>query len=163
ITIAPTIQVRVAPQAATVLVGKTQTFTATVQNDQQNAGATWSLTGAGCTGAACGTLSANSSTSRPAGTYSAPTVTPKPPIVTLTSNGVITVTAVSIANTARSATATIGITDLQGVYTYHNNAMRDGKNILEFALTPANVQPASFGKLFSCPIDGAAYTQPLWV
>jgi len=52
---------------------------------------------------------------------------------------------------------------LPGVYTYHNNLARDGTNTRENILTPVNVNTATFGKLFSCPVDGAAYTQPLWV
>jgi hypothetical protein len=52
---------------------------------------------------------------------------------------------------------------LPGVYTYHNNLARDGTNTRENILTPANVNTTTFEKLFSCPIDGAAYTQPLWV
>jgi hypothetical protein len=61
-----------------------------------------------------------------------------------------------------------GSDSLPGVYTYHNNLARDGTNTGESILTPANVNTTTFGKLFSCPapplqLDGAAYTQPLWV
>jgi hypothetical protein len=47
--------------------------------------------------------------------------------------------------------------------TYHNNLARDGTNTQEYALTTSSVKIATFGKLFSCPVDGTAYTQPLWV
>ena len=57
----------------------------------------------------------------------------------------------------------MGVTDLAGVYTYHNDLARDGANAQEYALTPANVNTATFGKLFSCAVDGAVYAQPLWV
>jgi hypothetical protein len=55
-----------------VQVGQSQPFTATVLNDAQNKGVTWSLSGAGCTGVACGVLSAASSASGLAITYTAP-------------------------------------------------------------------------------------------
>ena len=57
----------------------------------------------------------------------------------------------------------VAVTDLAGVYTYHNDLARDGANMREFALTPANVNTSSFGKLTSCTVDGAIYGQPLWV
>ena len=70
--------VSVTMSAATVSVqtGHTQSITATVQNDSQSKGVTWTLTGSGCTGAACGTLSATSSASGTAITYTAPATVP---------------------------------------------------------------------------------------
>jgi hypothetical protein len=83
---------------------------------------------------------------------------------TYTSNGpgVFTVTATSVTDTTKSASFTLYVTDLAGVYTYHNDLNRDGANTQEYALTTQNVQ-SHFGKLFSCPVDGAIYAQPLWV
>src|ERR1700722_19074421 len=49
------------------------------------------------------------------------------------------------------------------VTTYHNTKQRTGANILETILTPANVNPAQFGKLFSQVVDGFLYAQPLYV
>ncbi len=49
------------------------------------------------------------------------------------------------------------------VGTYLNDAARSGANTHEFALTPTNVNTASFGKLFSCPVDGSINAQPLWI
>ena len=47
----------------------------------------------------------------------------------------MTITATSKQDVTKSASATIGVTDLSGVLTYHNNLARDGSNKQEFALT----------------------------
>jgi hypothetical protein len=62
-----------------------------------------------------------------------------------------------------TATASVAITDLTGVYTYHNDMARDGVNAQEYALNPTSVTAATFGKRFACAIDAQAYAQPLWV
>ena len=49
------------------------------------------------------------------------------------------------------------------VLTYRNDNMRTGQNLTETHLTPANVKSASFGKLFSFPVDGKVDAQPLVV
>jgi hypothetical protein len=47
------------------------------------------------------------------------------------------------------------------VLTYHNDNLRTGGNLNETALTPANVNAGSFGKLGEVAVDGAIYAQPL--
>jgi len=238
------ISVSVSPSTTSLPSGYgTQAFTATVTNDFQNRGATWSLSGAGCTGTTCGTLSRITSTSV---TYNAPPNTPNPATVTLTATavgdntksssatitvtpGVLTVvlspkrgavtlspsqtvqfsatvfndpsnagvtwqvdgnnggsattgtvsssglyipgtqpgqhtvTAFSNANASVSGSALIAVTDLAGVYTHHNDAARTGQNLQEYGLTPTTVNSSTFGQLFSCPVDGHVYAEPLWV
>ena len=65
-------------------------------------------------------------------------------------------------SSAPSPSPTPGTTSA-GVFTYHNDNARTGQNLQEAILTPANVDPTKFGKLFSHPVDGKPYAQPLYM
>lgn len=47
------------------------------------------------------------------------------------------------------------------VLTYHYDNTRQGANLSENLLTPANVGGGTFGRLFTYPVDGHVYAQPL--
>jgi hypothetical protein len=138
-----TLSISITPRRAGLTLGQNISLTATT-NDY--AGVTWSISPSG------GTLAAKTSTDGVPVGLTAPATA-----------GSYTVTATSITDPTQSSTASIGVTSLAGVYTYHNDLTRDGANELEYALSPSNVKAASFGKLFACTVDGAVYAQPLWV
>jgi chitodextrinase len=143
------ISVSISPKRAAIAVGQTQTYVATVSNDSQNLGVTWAVdTIPGGNAATLGTIDAN-------GKYTPPT--------SGTIGGTHTVMATSKADITKNAAASVAVTDLTGVFTYHNDNSRAGANQEEFGLTTSTVKTATFGKLFSCPVDSAVYAQLLWV
>jgi chitodextrinase len=142
------ITVSVSPRRGGLTTSRTLSITATLTNDKGNQGVTWSSTGGG-------SFSPTTSTSGNAVTFTAPT-----------SAGVVTITATSVADGSKTASATIGVTDLRAVPTYLNGNSRQGANLQEYALAtsgPTAVNSTNFGKLFSCTVDAAIYAQPLWV
>ncbi|HKM89101.1 MAG TPA: hypothetical protein VJX29_00690 [Candidatus Acidoferrales bacterium] len=96
VTVTSDIRVQVTPAAASVELGATQSFGATITSAGHPAtSVTWSLSGPGCAGAACGTIAAD-------GSFTAPAILPAPASVT--------VTATSMADPSQSAAAAIAVT-----------------------------------------------------
>src|SRR5262249_12402871 len=58
---------------------------------------------------------------------------------------------------SRLAPANVSVTS------FHNDPALTGQNLQETVLTPANVNPAAFGKLATVAVAGYAYAPPLYV
>lgn len=87
----PPVVVTVSAPGATLKIGESQTYTATVTGSS-NTAVDWSVAGAGCSGAACGSISSS-------GVYTAPAIVPQPPAVTITAR--------SQADTSKTGSATL--------------------------------------------------------
>jgi len=109
-----------------------------------SAGVTWAVDGVPGGSSASGTISAG-------GLY-----------VPAAAAGTHTVTATNV-DLVQSATATVYVTTYAGAFTHHNDNFRTGRNAEETVLAPANVRASTFGKLFTYPLDGAAFASPLYV
>jgi hypothetical protein len=149
LTVTGAVSVSISPTRAGLTITQTLSLTGTASD---GGAVNWSATGSNCSGASCGTFSSQSTASGSPVTYTAPGTA-----------GQYTITATSVNDAAGTSSVTVGVTDLSGVATYHNNTARNGVNSQEYTLAPANVTASTFGKLFSCTVDGAIYTQPLWV
>ncbi len=141
---AGSVTVTISPVRAAIIVGQVQPFTAMVTGNA-NTSVTWEVDSVMGGTAATGTIDGN-------GNYTAPST-----------GGTHTIGARSVANPLFEATAPVYVSDLTAISTYHNDQSRDGSNPHEFALTPATVNTATFGKRFSCTLDAPAYAQPLWI
>ena len=96
----PVISVSLSPAGSTTIdQGQTINFTASVANDSSSKGVTWSASGTGCTGDACGTFTSPAATT---GTYNAPSA--------VSSNLTVSVKATSAADATKSASSTVVVT-----------------------------------------------------
>jgi hypothetical protein len=128
----------ISPIRAVVTFGTTQQFTS-------NTAVTWSVDGVTGGNSSVGTISTS-------GLY-----TPPPAV------GQHTVTAVSQADASQTSSGTVWVSNSGPILTYKYDNYRNGQNASETVLTPANVNTSTFGKLFSYPVDGYNYAEPLYV
>ena len=127
----------------TIIVCTTQSvqFTATVRNST-NDEVYWSLSGTGCSGTTCGTISTT-------GLYTAPETVPDP--------GLVTVTATSAADISKSAQASITILPATNVWTWisgSNTGNQAGDYGTKGVSAPSNVPGARLGAVSWADSDG---------
>jgi hypothetical protein len=126
------VAITVNPNNATVTVGSTQQFVGNVTGSS-NTAVTWAVSGAGCTGAACGTISGS-------GLYIPPSSAPSP--------ATVTVTAISVADPTKSASTNVAIVAAVAV-------------LLSITPTSASV-PTSGTQLFNASVTGTSNTAASW-
>ena len=132
VTVASDVQVQLSPRIASVALGTMQSFAATITSaGHPSMGISWSVAGPGCAGAACGSVA-------PDGTFTAPGILPAQPSVT--------VTATSVADPSKAASATVQLV-----------------NTHVLALSPTNATVAlEQTESFAATLDGAPTTAVTW-
>ena len=134
------------PTSATVAPSGTLQFNATIQG-LRNTDVTWTVDGVVGGNSTVGTITS-------AGLYTAPFAL---------GPHTITGASPSAPSSPFASYLTVTNTSAGAVLTFHNDDARDGAFTEETTLTPANVNSSQFGKLFSYPVDGQIYAQPLFV
>jgi hypothetical protein len=136
--------------APTIEQGQTVNVSAAVtssNNSMVNQGVTWALSGSGCTGAACGSLTNPTPTSV---TYNAP--------ASVSSNMTVSVTATSVENPSKSASINITVAAIAVTIQNKVTELAAGSGNFFSALFIASVQndPTGSGVTWSLTANGAA-------
>ncbi len=118
-TKAPAIAVAVTPSSVTMAAGAVQQFEVSITGTA-NVAVTWTASGTGCFGAACGTVSSS-------GLYTAPATAPSP--------ATVTITVASVSDPAKSASASATIVPTPGK-TYYLAPAAIGGNDANDGLSP---------------------------
>jgi len=136
--------VTVSPKATSVTPTQTVQYTAYLSG-VQTSNVKWQVDGVAGGNSTSGTISST-------GLYTPPAAP-----------GNHTVTAINNAAPKQTSSVPVTVSGYAGMLTHHNDTLRTGQNNQEAALTTGNVNKTQFGKLFSQPVDGQVYAQPLWV
>ena len=138
------ISVAVSPASSTLHVGQSQLFTASLQNDTQNRGVSWSVVGSGCSASSCGTLSNVTATSA---TYTAPASVP--------SSATITIKATSLSDPTKSNAASVTITSAPLAISVSVNPATTSAQVSTTANFTASVRNDSQNKGVTWSLSGA--------
>lgn len=107
----PAVAIAISPASVSTPVGAAQQFAASVTGTS-NTAVIWTVSGTGCSGATCGTISST-------GLYTAPSAIPSPATVTIMAN--------SVSDPTKSASATVAIVQPAGA-TYYLAPAANGGN-----------------------------------
>jgi len=139
------VSVAVTPKQVALTTSQKQVFAAAVTAGCGSSEVTWNVDGVTGGNANVGTIDTS-------GKYTPPA-----------SAGSHAISAVSVQDPTRSDSARAGVTDLSAIATFHYDNARTGQNTKEYVLAPDTVNSGSFGKIFSCAVDGDVYAEPLYV
>ena len=155
------VAIQVSPSTVTVALGSTQQFTATVTGTA-NTGVTWRVVaGAGCSGAACGTISAG-------GLYTPPVSVPSPATLSVavtsvadpTKSASASVTLVAAAAILLSITPTTATIPAAGTDSFTASVTGTTNTAVAWSLSGAGCNGASCGSLATSSL-AAVYTAPV--
>ena len=162
--VAVPIMVAISPAPSTVQTGGTTTLAATVSNDSKNSGINWTVS---CSAAKCGSISPSNTMSGVTTTFTAPP--------NLTADLNVTITATSVADATKSATASITIVlpvsvvttslpDASGGIVY-NQALQATGGLPPYSWTlpngsslPAGLTLGGDGTVTGSPTEGGAFS-----
>ena len=142
-TVNVSLAIAVHPVTTSLTPTQTQQFTAQVLGSATTA-VNWAVDNISGGNTSVGTIT-------PGGLYTPP------------ASGSHTVTATSQADNTTAASATLVVNPYSGTFTYKYDPGRTGQNTSELLLSPSNVNPNRFGKVFTRGIDGYAWAQPLYM